>query len=39
LGEYIGRIFTETKHRPLYFVNELLNRRSESQRAEKKSDN
>ena len=39
LGEYIGRIFTETKHRPLYFVNELLNRRSESQHAEKKSDN
>jgi hypothetical protein len=21
LGEYIGRIFNETKHRPLYFIN------------------
>jgi glycosyltransferase involved in cell wall biosynthesis len=27
LGEYIGRIFTETKQRPLYFVNELLSSR------------
>lgn len=24
LGEYIGRIFTETKRRPLYFLNEYL---------------
>jgi glycosyltransferase involved in cell wall biosynthesis len=24
LGEYLGRIFNETKHRPLYFVNEYL---------------
>ena len=22
MGEYLGRIFTETKNRPLYFVNE-----------------
>jgi glycosyltransferase involved in cell wall biosynthesis len=27
LGEYIGRIFTETKRRPLYFLNEYLPRR------------
>ncbi len=24
LGEYIGRIFTETKQRPLYFINQYL---------------
>jgi glycosyltransferase involved in cell wall biosynthesis len=24
LGEYLGRIFNETKHRPLYFINEYL---------------
>ena len=24
LGEYLGRIFNETKRRPLYFVNEYL---------------
>ncbi len=28
LGEYIGRIFTETKRRPLYFLNEYLPRRA-----------
>lgn len=32
LGEYIGRIFTETKRRPLYFLNEYL-----PPRADKKS--
>lgn len=25
IGEYLGKIFTETKHRPLYFVNEYNN--------------
>ena len=28
MGEYIGRIFTETKRRPLYFLNEYLPRKS-----------
>ncbi len=27
LGEYLGRIFTETKNRPLYFVNEYNGKR------------
>lgn len=27
LGEYIGRIFTETKRRPLYFLNDYLPRK------------
>jgi len=27
LGEYIGRIFTETKRRPLYFINEYYPKR------------
>jgi hypothetical protein len=27
LGEYLGRVFNETKRRPLYFVNEYLPRR------------
>jgi len=30
LGEYIGRIFTETKRRPLYFLNQYLPPRAES---------
>jgi len=29
LGEYIGRIFTETKRRPLYFLNEYKPRRAD----------
>jgi hypothetical protein len=24
MGEYLGRIFNETKRRPLYFINEYL---------------
>lgn len=32
LGEYIGRIFTETKRRPLYFLNEYLPPRNQSAR-------
>ncbi len=28
LGEYVGRIFTETKRRPLYFINSLNRRRA-----------
>jgi len=30
LGEYIGRIFTETKRRPLYFLNDYLPPRQQS---------
>lgn len=33
LGEYIGRIFTETKNRPLYFLNDYRPARSVTQRA------
>lgn len=33
LGEYIGRIFTETKRRPLYFINEYLPRRTDNKDA------
>lgn len=33
LGEYIGRIFTETKNRPLYFINDYRPARSVTQRA------
>lgn len=28
LGEYVGRIFTETKRRPLYFINNFSQRRA-----------
>jgi glycosyltransferase involved in cell wall biosynthesis len=31
LGEYVGRIFTESKRRPLYFLNEYLPRRADKQ--------
>ena len=36
LGEYLGRIFNETKQRPLYFINEYL---PGIHAADKKSDN
>lgn len=31
LGEYIGRIFTETKRRPLYFINEYYPKRDNTE--------
>ncbi len=41
LGEYVGRIFTETKRRPLYFINDYSARRGNVEQKEarvKKSD-
>ena len=32
LGEYIGRIFTETKRRPLYFISEYLPRKKDREK-------
>jgi len=37
LGEYIGRIFTETKRRPLYFIKEYFPSRRDLQNQEKQS--
>ena len=30
IGEYLGRIFNEAKHRPLYFVREIIPRRNDA---------
>jgi hypothetical protein len=30
VGEYVGRIYTEAKHRPLYFTRSVLSRRGTS---------
>ena len=36
LGEYLGIIFSETKKRPIYFINDYYNIKSEPTDAEKK---
>jgi polyisoprenyl-phosphate glycosyltransferase len=28
IGEYLGRVFNETKKRPLYFINEYNNQKA-----------
>jgi len=38
LGEYIGRIFNETKRRPLYFLNEYRQRRAAGQSSRSSSE-
>ncbi len=35
MGEYLGRIFNETKHRPLYFVKEYNDKREENENYKK----